>query len=147
MPRVQQNTHWVFNFLVPLNKSAHNHHSVDYRGSNYLHLKMVSASNTTSQIFLSKSHNKEEQWLHLTFLLTCEPRDVQKRSDFPPIKMRILACMRKCVLVCAPVCSHVNDEYVSAMSSDSPSRGRDPQTEYTTGTDTAYSQTMSIAQG
>lgn len=48
---------------------------------------------------------------------------------------------------CVQPCSHVNDEYVSAMSSDSPSRGRDPQTEYTTGTDTAYSQTMSIAQG
>lgn len=44
-------------------------------------------------------------------------------------------------------CSHVNDKYVPAMSLDSPSREGDPQTEYTTGTDTAYSQTMSIAQG
>lgn len=55
-----------------------------------------------------------------------------------------------CVCVCVPTVrpgSHVNDEYAGSMSSDSLSRGRDPQTEYTTGTDTAYSQTMSIAQG
>lgn len=56
-------------------------------------------------------------------------------------------CVRMCVCVGAHPCSHVNDEYVSAMSSDSLSRGRDPPTEYTTGTNTAYSQTMSIAQG
>lgn len=36
--------HWVFNFLIPLNKSAHNHQSFAYRGSNYFHLKMVSAN-------------------------------------------------------------------------------------------------------
>lgn len=52
-----------------------------------------------------------------------------------------------CVCFCVCPCSHVNDEYVPAMSSDSPSRGKDPQIEYTTGTETAYSQTMSIAQG
>ncbi len=61
-------------------------------------------------------------------------------------KMHAYACVW-CVCVCVNPCSHVNDEYVSAMSSASPSRGRDPQTEYTTGADTAYSQTMSIAQG
>lgn len=53
-------------------------------------------------------------------------------------------CLRAFVHTCVNPCSHVNDEYVSA---ESPSRGRDPQPEYTTGTDAAYSQTMSIAQG
>lgn len=50
--------HRVFSFLIPLNKRAHNHHSADYRGSNYLDLKMVSTSNKGTQIFLSKSHYK-----------------------------------------------------------------------------------------
>lgn len=52
-----------------------------------------------------------------------------------------------CACVCVRLCSLANDKYVPAMSSESPSREGDPQTEYTTGTDTAYSQTMSIAQG
>lgn len=45
----------LFNFLVSLNKRAFVHHSVDYRGSNYLDLKMLSASNGSTQIFHSKS--------------------------------------------------------------------------------------------
>lgn len=43
------------NFLVSLNKRSFVHHSVDYRGSNYLDLKMLSASNGSTQIFHSKS--------------------------------------------------------------------------------------------
>lgn len=50
--------HGLFNFLVSLNKRAHDHHSVDYRGSNYLDLKMVSASNGSAQIFHSKSYSE-----------------------------------------------------------------------------------------
>lgn len=49
--------------------------------------------------------------------------------------------------MCVRLCLLANDKYVPAMFSESLSREGDPQTEYTTGTDTAYSQTMSIAQG
>lgn len=44
----------LFNFLVSLNKRARVHHSLDYRGSNYLDLKMVSASDGSAQIFHSQ---------------------------------------------------------------------------------------------
>lgn len=52
-----------------------------------------------------------------------------------------------CLCLCMFTSARVDDEYVAAISSDSPSRERDPLIEYTTGRETAYSQTMSIAQG
>jgi len=58
--------------------------------------------------------------------------------------MHLYPCTSACICVCVHPGAHVDDEYVS---SDSPSRGKEPQIEYTTGTETAYSQTMSIAQG
>lgn len=100
----------VFNFLISLNKRAHDHHSADYRGSNYLHLMIVSVSNTAAQIFLWKSHYKWERRYHLTFDFYFDLWIDWWTMQLMPFKQRmenayacfVCACLQVCV--CAHVC-------------------------------------------
>jgi len=75
----KQRTRRVFNCLVPLNKRAHNHHSVDDGGSNYLRLKMVSASNRSTQILsFSIPIMSKKEAIKSNFFLNCEPTETSR---------------------------------------------------------------------
>lgn len=129
------------NFLIPLNTSPHSHHS--FWGFNYVNLKNVSEHNSQAKYFPQKSIIRKDPLLSNEGPMMLKIQTSLAEDACIQLKLRLNVRVSECVRSGA----RVDDEYVSAMSSDSPSRERDPQIEYTTGTETAYSQTMSIAQG
>lgn len=123
--------HRLFNFLVSPNKRSFVHHSVDYRGSNYLHLKMLSASKGSTQIFHSQPFSGWEPVIKSNFSF----QPLNQQSTFYSRSTGFMRRQKKHLHVCVCVCARslTNDKYVPAMFSKSPSRDGDPQTEYTTG--------------